>query len=140
LLTQLQPHHPYLPSTLANRIVAHLLSDTPQAGISVDHDDHWPDESFDMCLARWAWWTVDTWSIEDDEDEESDLKKDVILTLITSLGPESNHKPGDKKAYVSLSFFFFSAFGNFDSPGHLHAAQRRSSTPFAPEIQIWKRR
>jgi len=97
---QLQSHHLDLPSVLANRIVSHLLSDPPRLGISVDHDD-WPDESFDLCLARWAWWIIDRWSV-DDEDEESDFKKDIILTLVTSLGPQANHKPGDKKGAKAL--------------------------------------
>jgi ribosomal biogenesis protein LAS1 len=85
LLSELHALHPDFPAILSNRIVAHLLADAPQ----LDMVPIAVDTTYDACLARWAMWMVDTWDAENSE-SDLDLKKDVITTLITGLGPSSS--------------------------------------------------
>jgi ribosomal biogenesis protein LAS1 len=89
LLSHLQSHHPDLPSVLADHIINLLLSNGgPQAELKRD------DFSFDMCLARWVFWIIDEWS------DGFDLKKDVMTTFVTALGPGMKQLVGDRKVYV----------------------------------------
>lgn len=39
-----------------------------------------------MSLARWAFWLIDAASVND-EDGEGEFRRDVLITLFTSLGP-----------------------------------------------------
>jgi len=43
------------------------------------------DISFDMCLARWAFWIIDSW--DTDGEVEVDFKRNVMVTLLNALGP-----------------------------------------------------
>jgi ribosomal biogenesis protein LAS1 len=103
LLTHIQSHHPDLRSALVHRIVSRLLSDTtPAADISIDRrplaaaEELSPDPSFDICLSRWAWWLVNIWAVSP-PDPDNDLRKDIILTLLTALGPSVSRPTGSKK-------------------------------------------
>jgi ribosomal biogenesis protein LAS1 len=102
LLKHLQSYHQDLPSTLANHIISHLVTGNQKLDTIVDYDQETVDaarrdESFDMCIARWAWWIVDSRAVEDD-DPDLNLRKDIVVTLITSLGPDAS---ADKKPSVS---------------------------------------
>ncbi|KAJ7693686.1 Las1-like-domain-containing protein [Mycena rosella] len=85
LLSELHALHPDFPAILSTRIIAYLLADAPQ----LDMVPIAVDTTYDACLARWAMWTIDTWDAENSE-SELDLKKDVIVALITGLGPSSS--------------------------------------------------
>jgi ribosomal biogenesis protein LAS1 len=105
LLKHLQSYHQDLPSTLANHIISHLVTGHQKLDTLIDCDQETVDaarrdESFDMCIARWAWWIVDSWAVEDD-DPDLNLRKDIVVTLITSLGPDPSGVAVDKKASVS---------------------------------------
>ena len=60
------------------------------------------DLTYDLCLASWAYWLVDTYAIEDDDDESDFRKEDVIVTLISGLGPNrhENALPDSDKGCV----------------------------------------
>lgn len=87
LLTHLQSVHPEFQAALVNRIVARLLIDTRLQ--EVDIQPLVVDTSFDLCLARWAMWTIVTFETEDSVDSDLDLKRDTIVSLITALGPNA---------------------------------------------------
>ncbi|KAJ7139738.1 Las1-like-domain-containing protein [Mycena epipterygia] len=85
LLSDIHALHPDFPAILSHRIVSHLLADAPQLDIVPIA----VDTTYDACLARWAMWTIDDWDAENSE-SDLDLKKDVIISLITGLGPGSS--------------------------------------------------
>ncbi|KAJ6604255.1 Las1-like-domain-containing protein [Mycena vulgaris] len=85
LLSELHALHPDFPAILSSRIVAYLLADAPQ----LDMVPIAVDTTYDACLARWAMWTIDNWDNENSE-SDLDLKKDIIVLLITGLGPSSS--------------------------------------------------
>jgi hypothetical protein len=51
-----------------------------------------------MCLARWAFWIIDSWGV--DEEFEVDFKRDVTITLVNALAPGSTETTSDRKACV----------------------------------------
>ncbi|KAJ7462768.1 Las1-like-domain-containing protein [Mycena galericulata] len=85
LLAEIHALHPDFPAILSSRIVAHLLTDTPQLDIVPIA----VDTTYDACLARWAMWIIDNWDAENSE-SDLDLKKDTIVSLIIGLGPNSD--------------------------------------------------
>ncbi|KAJ7102316.1 Las1-like-domain-containing protein [Mycena belliarum] len=96
LLAELQALHPDFLAVLSRRIVAHLLASAPQLDIVPIA----VDTTYDTCLARWALWTIDSWD-GDNSESDLDLKKDVIVALITGLGPSTNSSR-DTTAATSL--------------------------------------
>ncbi|KAF7971829.1 hypothetical protein HWV62_19837 [Athelia sp. TMB] len=97
LLTQIYSEHPSFPYVLVQRILATMLS----TSADVSGEDTRPDPSFDMCLARWAFWAIDTWDVVFEE-SELDIKRDVVVTLVNALGPGSAETTRDKKAATAL--------------------------------------
>ncbi|KAK0465236.1 Las1-like-domain-containing protein [Desarmillaria tabescens] len=80
LLVHLQTAHPDFPSVLVNRILSCLLSE--QEGTSTDSKN----SSYHACLARWVKWIIDNWD-RDDPDMEVSMRREVVVSLITALGP-----------------------------------------------------
>ncbi|KAJ7630589.1 Las1-like-domain-containing protein [Roridomyces roridus] len=83
LLADIHALHPDFPSVLSNAIVSCLLAEASQlevVSIAVD-------TTYDSCLARWAMWTVCSLKTAD---SDADLKKDLVISLITGLGPGSS--------------------------------------------------
>ncbi|KAJ7655181.1 Las1-like-domain-containing protein [Mycena polygramma] len=68
LLSDLHALHPDFPAILSSRILTRRT---------------------DACLARWAMWTIENWDAENSE-SDLDLKRDIIISLITGLGPSSS--------------------------------------------------
>lgn len=94
ILTHIHAEHSTFYYVLVHRIIATLLSDPP---IGASEEDFRSDPSFDMCLARWAFWAIDSCDINF-EDSEADFKRDVTVTLVNGLGPGSTETIQDKKA------------------------------------------
>lgn len=103
LLNNLRFHHPTFPSVLVHRIIGFLLSE-PSTSEAQSNEPGRSDISFDMCLARWAFWIVDSWDV-DEEDSEIDFTRDVAVTMFTALGPGSMGTTRDKKAYVLATLY-----------------------------------
>nr|GAT43690.1 predicted protein [Mycena chlorophos] len=77
LLRQVSSVHLDLPFVLVNRIIAYLTADVaPEEFVVIS-----PDTTYDACLARWAFWTLQTLS------PGPDSKRDVLIALATGLGP-----------------------------------------------------
>lgn len=84
LLLSLQNHHPYLPALFISRIVTHLLSPTSPEDTSTSRD-----RSFDMCMASWAAWAFDTWSLDSQNftlETNAYRRESTVVTLISGLG------------------------------------------------------
>lgn len=101
LLIQVRSNHPAFPSILVQRIITFLLSESPAPdthsdGVQADGSDI----LFDMCLARWAYWVID--SSDNDEGFDVDFKRDVAVTLLNALGPKSMDTSRNKMACVPL--------------------------------------
>lgn len=100
LLGHIRSHHPDFPCAVTNRILSYLLTDykaEPATGLSTILPDITPsDLSFNSCLARWALWIIDSWN-SDELESEFDVKKETIVTLITTLGPSANDTIKDRK-------------------------------------------
>jgi ribosomal biogenesis protein LAS1 len=118
LLAHLQSHHPDLPFVLADHIITHLLSDAPESA---------RDQSFELCLARWAFWIIEAWSFDD---AELDLKKDVTATFVTALGPSMKDLSSDRKSYVIY-------YLHLSHSHRVNAEHSRSYKPSASVIKIW---
>ncbi|KAH7929344.1 Las1-domain-containing protein [Leucogyrophana mollusca] len=93
LLSHLQSYHPSFPSTLTTHIVTCLVSehrvpDVTSDVIPPESDISSSDPSYDMCLARWVAWIIQTWD-RDQTDNEPTLRKDVVLMLANALAPGS---------------------------------------------------
>ncbi|KAJ3575915.1 hypothetical protein NP233_g798 [Leucocoprinus birnbaumii] len=98
LLKHIQFLHADFAYILCTRIISTLLLDeqsnsslTSEANISEAKPKS--DPSYDICLARWVRWALDTWSTSKSSENETDpeLQKDVVALLLQRLG----HKVGD---------------------------------------------
>ncbi|KAH7912990.1 Las1-like-domain-containing protein [Hygrophoropsis aurantiaca] len=91
LLVHLQSNHPHFAHTLAGRLTSFLLSDHRALRGDTDRilnqsDINSSDPSYDLCLARWVAWIVQTWD-DDETDNGLDLRKDIVLMLASTLVP-----------------------------------------------------
>ncbi|KAF8078240.1 Las1-like-domain-containing protein [Lyophyllum atratum] len=90
LLQHVHSLHSDFFAVLAGRIVSTICRTESQ-----------PDPSYDMCLARWALWSIEAW--EGDESQvDFDLRKEVTVSLMQSLGPNMHTPQGDRKAAMAL--------------------------------------
>lgn len=69
---------------------------------SIVPDEMQVDQSYDMCLARWGKWTIDTWGSE--EDGNDNLRREAVVASITALGPTRDSSMRDTKASVDKVF------------------------------------
>jgi hypothetical protein len=67
------------------------------------------DTSYHMCLARWAFWVIDFWDV-DEEDSETDFRRDVAVIMFTALGPVFKDINRDNNAWVQA---FYSSLKGF---------------------------
>lgn len=60
------------------------------------------DLSYDLCLASWAYWIVDTHATDEDNDDDGFRREDIIVSLISGLGPNRREdvRPENDKVYV----------------------------------------
>ncbi|KAG6891085.1 hypothetical protein C0995_014175 [Termitomyces sp. Mi166 len=96
LLQHLQSFHSGFYPTLAGRIISTLLPE------SENSDDVQRDSSYDICIARWAKWIVDA-SSEYDSETGHDLRREMALTLMQSLGHIWS-VPNRHRTYVPSTF------------------------------------
>lgn len=97
LLTDIRSRHPTFPSVLVHRIIEFFLSESTFSEVqSIEFSEL--DTTFHMSLARWAFWAIDSWDV--DEDSEKDFKRDVAATLFTALGPGFRDTNQDQNAYA----------------------------------------
>ncbi|OJT14018.1 Protein LAS1 [Trametes pubescens] len=110
LLSHLQTLHPTLPLRLVSAISAYLAqpihtpNDDPEIvslSVTVSTDEPKADPSYDICLASWAKWLVDSCSNADTEDAE-DIREAALVRIIASLGPDSAATGGTKPASTLL--------------------------------------
>ncbi|KAG5646041.1 hypothetical protein DXG03_004464 [Asterophora parasitica] len=87
LLQHLQSLHYEFYIVLTERIFLTLL--TENVPTTVGQIESPRDPSYDACLARWAMWAVEAWEA-DDSQSEFDLRKEVTVTLMQSLGRVMN--------------------------------------------------
>jgi ribosomal biogenesis protein LAS1 len=99
LIAQVRSNHPSFSFVLVQRIIFSLLSESSAPDTHFDELNR-PDISFDLCLARWAFWIIDSWDI--DAELDFDFKRDVTVTLVNALGPGSVQFVRDKMACVPL--------------------------------------
>ena len=90
LLNTLRSHYPKLPYILVDRILSYLLPSSPK-------DETSTDSSLDMSLARWAFWLINAAGLNE-EAGEGEFRRDVLITLFTSLGPVASIAAKDTKA------------------------------------------
>lgn len=113
LLKHVQILHPNFAGVLCANILTTLLpveapsTESPSTNTELVRLEAKNDPSYEMCLARWVMWSLDTWSKADDENStKPDLNKDVASFLIQALGRElgdSRSKNDKAYAYLSLS-------------------------------------
>jgi ribosomal biogenesis protein LAS1 len=97
---QLQVNHVIFPSVFTGRIVSTLLEDPVESDvganiIGLDSDSLQRDATYDEYLARWATWAVRTWV--DESDDETDLRKNLILQIAPALAPGKSEPPQKTK-------------------------------------------
>jgi hypothetical protein len=109
LLVYVHSHHTDLPHVLVEQIITQLLTTTSltdAAEISLDSGSAPPisqrDVSYDMCIARWAMWSIRRWQTAEAK-TDVDFGRRAAIDLITGLGPEVTANKPDQKAFV---FFF----------------------------------
>ncbi|KIK99925.1 hypothetical protein PAXRUDRAFT_130958 [Paxillus rubicundulus Ve08.2h10] len=105
LLMQLQMNHITFPSVFTGRIISILLEDPAESDvganvIDLDSGSLQRDATYDEYLARWATWVVRTWV--DESDDETDLRKNLILQIAPALAPGKNEPPQKTKTLTVL--------------------------------------
>lgn len=93
LLRRLHSLYPDFLVVLAGRIVSHLLTDSDSLKTPVENQT---DLSYDLCLARWAMWCIDTWD-EDELQTDFDLKKELTVNLVHTIGHSITDVPQNRK-------------------------------------------
>ncbi|KAF8845460.1 Las1-domain-containing protein [Paxillus ammoniavirescens] len=136
LLMQLQVNHVIFPSVFTGRIVSTLLEDPAELDvdaniIGLDSDGLQRDATYDEYLARWATWAVRTWV--DESDDETDLRKNLILQIAPALAPGKSEPPQKTKTLTMLLQTATSGFINLEDTIEL----LNSATVSIPEQQ-WK--
>jgi ribosomal biogenesis protein LAS1 len=97
LLQHIQSLHPGFFCVLANHTVFVLLTD--REALVEDPTRLQPDQTYEMCLARWALWSIEAWEREN-QDPGRNLRKEITSGLIQSLGHPPANSSRDRKAYV----------------------------------------
>ena len=95
LLDHVQSLHPEFLVLLVDRMVSTLVADQ---ATTTDQPELQSDESYEMCLARWVLWCIETWEAGD-SDLGLDLRKETTASLMQSMGHGCDFKR-DRKAYV----------------------------------------
>ncbi|KAG6866014.1 hypothetical protein C0991_009422 [Blastosporella zonata] len=96
MLQHLQSLHSEFYFILAGRIISTLLPEGHSQSTEIP-----PDASYDMCLARWVKWSVEA----HDENESAvgfDLRKEVTIAIMQSLGHVESSPLKDRKAAMTL--------------------------------------
>ncbi|OBZ79225.1 Protein LAS1 [Grifola frondosa] len=107
MITHLQSLHPTLALRLVIGITSRLLSRPQQEDIRSDvvalvAHEYKADISYEMCLAGWANWLIDTWDTSSEEDYGALRREDVVVGLISNFGPLGNEIVGEAKAVNAL--------------------------------------
>ena len=90
LLQHIQYLHVNFAYILCTRMISLLLSPDTVSG-SKNAPETKSDPSFNMCIARWVMWALDTWSTSSSsssEESDPELREDVVLVLVQGLGRE----------------------------------------------------
>lgn len=98
LLQHLHSLHSDFLIVLCDCIVLALVEGTDVKSSLVEGQ---PDHSYDMCLARWAMWSIETWE-RDDSRTDFDLRKEVTTNLMQALGRSVVESPRSMKAATAL--------------------------------------
>jgi ribosomal biogenesis protein LAS1 len=107
LLEHLRSHHPDLAYALTNRILFYLLTDPEEVATEIGAtslDTSSSDLSYNICIARWAVWIIDSWG-EDCLESGFDIRKETIINLITALGPGAEKTTKDTQLCALQVFF-----------------------------------
>ncbi|TFY51986.1 hypothetical protein EVG20_g10753 [Dentipellis fragilis] len=106
LLEHLIAHHPMLPSVLLSRIITHLTAEqdalvlpTEEASTETTTPRPHQDPSYDICLASWAMWLMDT---RDAEANGVPYRDHAFLLLANGLGPRLTEVTRTKSAALTL--------------------------------------
>jgi ribosomal biogenesis protein LAS1 len=95
LLQHLHSVHPDFLVVLAGRIVSNLLIDNDLLKSPAENQ---VDLSYDLCLARWAMWCVETWD-GDESQTDFDLNREVTVNLMRAIGHSITDAPQIRKGY-----------------------------------------
>ena len=82
LLQHLSSVQPDFPDILASRIISHITLDSDSASMELTMETG--DNTFEQCLARWAYQIVQTCEAED---SDTSVRQAAIGSLILTLGP-----------------------------------------------------
>lgn len=126
-LQHLHSLHPDFLIVLCDRIVSALVEENDKNGLVEGQTDH----SYDMCLARWAMWSIEMWE-RDNTGSDFDLRKEVTMNLMQVLGRTIIDSPRSMKAYAS----------SLDRPWSVISLLISELQPFSKEsvltIVIWR--
>ncbi|KAG6857599.1 hypothetical protein H0H87_010167 [Tephrocybe sp. NHM501043] len=98
LLQHLQSLHSEFYLILVGRIISTLL---PENGSEAVETPSSYDASYDMCLARWAKWSIEAYA-GNESATGFDLRREVTIVLMQSFGHIEVSPPRDGKAAASL--------------------------------------
>lgn len=104
LLAHFQALHPSLLSVLATQIISRIssapepIADSVLSSeiISLDVSESSADFSYDLCLAAWLNWLVDTWGVEGEEF----IRGEMVVALMSALSPGRDLPPTNKQMRV----------------------------------------
>jgi ribosomal biogenesis protein LAS1 len=96
-LQHLHSLHPDFLIVLCDRIISALVEDDEKKGMVEGQTD----PSYDMGLARWAMWSIETWE-KDDPRTDFELRKEVTTSLMQALGRGIAESSRNAKAYAFL--------------------------------------
>jgi len=105
LLQHIQYLHVNFAYILCTQMISLLISPNT---VSDSQNATRGDPLFNMCIARWVMWSLDTWSTLSSKSPDSDpkLRKDVVVALMQGLGHQiSDLQFKDRRVYDQLFHF-----------------------------------
>ncbi|KAI0085676.1 Las1-domain-containing protein [Irpex rosettiformis] len=140
LLTHIHAHHPSFPSILISRLITVIIppdQDSPShppvetISLNVEDDSNTRDLSYELCIASWAHWMVESFVCSSGEEEEDrrSRRANAVASLVSGIGMAKKSNETDHRAAQHLLKVLCAKDPNMQQASHLLLQPITSSTP-----------
>ncbi|KAI0063175.1 Las1-domain-containing protein [Artomyces pyxidatus] len=139
LLDNIRTLHPSFPAVLTSHIIAHLIGSPsgmapdPEAQ-AVSSDAVQDDPSYDVCLASWAVWSIESQAPSHLNSDPAPPKEDAFFLLANGLGPQFS---ASEKPKLGARTLLKALCANDPRLTQISAALLSSSRPPEADMQQW---